>query len=766
MKQTPWLHLSGMLVLLFCLVLVLASCSEASITGDLVIDFGSEGSRSIQPENLRVTWIRVTGSLNSNPEVTLTATDCELGSPITIPGLSVGVWTINVVGYAQIPSAVGAVPLTAMATDANVIIRSGRTTSARFTLHYLSTGTGNADVRVEWTGTHPVHLTGKLSNGTEVSAGYASNGANILRFRDVPVGDYGLDVTLRSPSGAAVPFPMVDMVNFYSNQTSVGTVDLTGVVIPVAPQPSITAAAEDTHDDPLQAFRTVSIESALDDAIIYYTTDGTSPGFSSLGVPNSSTSVYTAPFEITYVGDTTVHAIASRDGYYDCYASSQVITVNGTGTGEVIITDPVLVRDVVITQPAAPLANFTVTYTATGSPVITATWYLDDTSSAATDIDGDGDQMTFTPALTTAGTHRVIVKLSYVDGSSTRVVSASKYFTPTQVAAPVLTVTDIVGGKEVTMDTTTDGAAMHCTVDGSTPTTSSTLYPVPLRFSLPSTTVKAIASKPGMVDSAVAESTITVEQVAAPTFGPSAGSYADAVGITLSGQDGTTIYYTTDTADPTTGSSVYSDYLPIHATTTVKAMATCLGMANSTVSSAIYTITSRFPIGSTGPANGKIFYINADPSITTWKYLEAATADETEGAIENTYDAIYGYVYAPTNTEVGGTGEAIGTGAANTARLMAVLGTSVMHAARICDQKSVTVGEQVFDDWFLPSREEIYQMYLQRDVIGSFVDHFYWSSSEALSVSDAYLQSFQTGNKAGSNKNSIHLVRAVRAFLE
>ncbi|NBK23480.1 MAG: hypothetical protein EOM68_15800, partial [Spirochaetia bacterium] len=127
MKQTPWLHLSGMLVLLFCLVLVLASCSEASITGDLVIDFGSEGSRSIQPENLRVTWIRVTGSLNSNPEVTLTATDCELGSPITIPGLSVGVWTINVVGYAQIPSAVGAVPLTAMATDANVIIRSGRT---------------------------------------------------------------------------------------------------------------------------------------------------------------------------------------------------------------------------------------------------------------------------------------------------------------------------------------------------------------------------------------------------------------------------------------------------------------------------------------------------------------------------------------------------------------------------------------------------------------------------------------------------------------
>lgn len=763
MKRTSWLRSASSLLLLLCLVLVLSSCSEASNSGSLVIDFGSQGSRSIQPENLRVSWVQISGSLHSDSNITLTAQNFELGSPIAINGLSVGVWTINVVGYGVDPASDGAVPLTAMATDTNVTIRSGRTTSATFILHYLTSGTGNANIQVEWAGTYPVQLTGKLSNGTEVNAGYASNGAGLLSFSTVPVGDYGLDVTLRNPSGAAIPFPMIDMVNFYSNQTSVGTVDLTSVVIPVMPQPTITATAEDTHEDPLQAFRMVTIESTVSEASIYYTTDGTVPGFAPLGTPNTSTNLYSVPFEITTVGDTTIRAIAGKDGYYDSYAAQQIITISGTGTGGVTITDPALVSNVAVTQADASLANFTVTYTATGSPVVTATWYLDNT--AATDIDGDGDQLTFTPSLATAGEHRVTVNLAYLDGSTPRVVSATRFFTPTQVATPVLTITDIAGGKEVTISTATADASIHCTVDGSTPTTSSTGYTVPLRFSEPSTTVKAIASKKGMVDSAVAESTIAITQSTVPTFGPVEGSYVDAVGVTLSGQSDATIYYTTDGTEPTTSSSVYSNYIPIYSSTTVKAMATYAGMSNSTVTSAAYTITSLHPIGSTGPADGKIFYINADPAITTWKYLEAATADETEGEAYNTYDSIYGYVYAPTNDATGGTEEAIGTGAANTARLMTVLGTGTMHAARICDQKSVTVGGTVYDDWFLPSREELYQMYLQRAVIGSFIPTFYWSSSETPATSDAYLQNFQTGNKAGANKNVIHPVRAVRAFL-
>jgi hypothetical protein len=46
-------------------------------------------------------------------------------------------------------------------------------------------------------------------------------------------------------------------------------------------------------------------------------------------------------------------------------------------------------------------------------------------------------------------------------------------------------------------------------------------------------------------------------------------------------------------------------------------------------------------------------------------------------------------------------------------------------AARKCDDLALNG----YDDWFLPSKDELNQMYLQRSVIGGF-HKCYWSSSE------------------------------------
>ena len=66
--------------------------------------------------------------------------------------------------------------------------------------------------------------------------------------------------------------------------------------------------------------------------------------------------------------------------------------------------------------------------------------------------------------------------------------------------------------KNVTIDCATDGASVYYTTNGDTPTTSSTAYTAPFEISA-TTTVKAIAVKDGLDNSAVASQTFTKETV-------------------------------------------------------------------------------------------------------------------------------------------------------------------------------------------------------------------------------------------------------------
>jgi hypothetical protein len=65
-----------------------------------------------------------------------------------------------------------------------------------------------------------------------------------------------------------------------------------------------------------------------------------------------------------------------------------------------------------------------------------------------------------------------------------------------------------------------------------------------------------------------------------------------------------------------------------------------------------------------------------------------------------------------------------------------------------------------YDDWYLPSKDELYEMYSN---IGGPISGNYWSSSE-YSYNGAWLVSFYDGGTPGNSKYATRLVRVIRAF--
>ena len=72
-----------------------------------------------------------------------------------------------------------------------------------------------------------------------------------------------------------------------------------------------------------------------------------------------------------------------------------------------------------------------------------------------------------------------------------------------------------------------------------------------------------------------------------------------------------------------------------------------------------------------------------------------------------------------------------------------------------------------FDDWFLPSKDELELMYknLKKQRHGGFAPEWYWSSSEDDNYFSAWMQRFDDGRQSNDYaKDNYFRVRAVRAF--
>jgi len=190
----------------------------------------------------------------------------------------------------------------------------------------------------------------------------------------------------------------------------------------------------------------------------------------------------------------------------------------------------------------------------------------------------------------------------------------------------------------VTISTTTGGAAIRYTTDGTTPSdTVGTIYSTPVSISS-TCTLKAIAYKSGMNNSGVTSGVYTI-QCAAPSFSPAAGTYTTSTSVTITtATGGASIRYTTDGTTPSsTVGTVYSSPVSITATCTLKAIAYKTGLTNSTVTSGVYTIQCAAPTFS--PAAGSystaqsVTISCATPGVTMRYTTDGTTPSATVGTI-------------------------------------------------------------------------------------------------------------------------------------
>ena len=100
-------------------------------------------------------------------------------------------------------------------------------------------------------------------------------------------------------------------------------------------------------------------------------------------------------------------------------------------------------------------------------------------------------------------------------------------------------------------------------------------------------------------------------------------------------------------------------------------------------------------------------------------------------------------------------------GSANTTAIISAQGNSGSYAARNCR----TYNGGGFNDWFLPSKDQLNMLYLKKDIVGAFTTNIYWSSTE-YDTGEAWVQDFETGQQHLDNISdgaNVH-VRAIRSF--
>jgi len=185
-----------------------------------------------------------------------------------------------------------------------------------------------------------------------------------------------------------------------------------------------------------------------------------------------------------------------------------------------------------------------------------------------------------------------------------------------------------------------------------------------------------------------------------------------------------------------------------------------------------------YAIGDRGPAGGTIFYDKGSYE-DGWRYLEAAPLIWSGRGLDP--KAQWGakqYEVTPSASA-----SEIGAGMMNTEHIVAYhdslgeqypdKGDYYEHpeeygvtsdgtvAAKLC-YDAVIFG---YDDWFLPSAEELALMHevLHKNGKGGFSVDLYWSSTEKDMYS-GIMRNFYVGATSGSYKDTSYFVRPVRAF--
>ena len=308
--------------------------------------------------------------------------------------------------------------------------------------------------------------------------------------------------------------------------------------------------------------QTVTITDVTAGAAIYYTTNGSTP--------TKQSNLYTGPITVGASENFAAVAIAPGD------STSSVVkawyTIQLPAAEPVISPAPGAYSAAQMVTLTEATPNTVIYYTTNGvypttsSPVYSGPIPI----SSNAEVQAWATAPNFEPS--------PVMKASYTIAAAPPVISpASGTYTGTQTVA---------------LSSSTPGAMIRYTTNGTPPTTSSAFYSAPFKAAA-NETVQAMTFASNYAPSTVSSASYTlILPTASPTLSPKAGTYVNAQTVTLAcATPNAVIYYTTDGSLPTTQSAVYSGPIAISANETVSALALAPGSTNSLVSQAIYTIT-------------------------------------------------------------------------------------------------------------------------------------------------------------------------------
>lgn len=295
--------------------------------------------------------------------------------------------------------------------------------------------------------------------------------------------------------------------------------------------------------DPLANTFTITSPAAAF-STIHYTTDGTTPD-ASIGTATTSGD------DIDIANNISVKAVGVFGTFVTPVAGPKALAPAPCAT-------PVITFDYSTSNVSISCAtpSSTIYYTTDGS--------VPTTSST-----------TYSGPFAVAGT----VTIKAIATHASRTSSDVAELAVTQVATPTI---QNNGSNAISITSSTPGSTIYYTLDGSTPTTSSSEYTTPLRENVSGVTIKAIAIKENMIPSGIGSGAVTL-QCEAPVF-----TRVGNIGFRITcpfPATGATIYYTLDGSTPTmlsssiaSGGTVLSS-LPV----TVKVFAVATDYDNSTV---------------------------------------------------------------------------------------------------------------------------------------------------------------------------------------
>ncbi|MDW8310499.1 MAG: chitobiase/beta-hexosaminidase C-terminal domain-containing protein, partial [Verrucomicrobiales bacterium] len=343
----------------------------------------------------------------------------------------------------------------------------------------------------------------------------------------------------------------------------------TFVVAPIVIAPNGATANNDVQ---------VNLGTETEGAEVYVTTDGTEP------TPLNGLK-YTGPFLLGTNG--TLKAKGFKNGYVASSTASAVFNL--------AVAKPLIL-------PGGATNHNSVTVT-----LLTATegaqlyWTIDGRDPRP----GAAGTTLYTGPFTLDrdGTLKVLgVKKGYLDSE---IVSAEFQLS---AANPVISPNGATSNNPVTVTlaSATEGAKIYWTIDGSAPTTSSTLYTVPFILAQ-NGMLRARAFRDGFEVSEIVSADFNLS-VGDPTIRPSGATSNNAVTVTLGTvTDGARLYWTIDGSEPTPASTLYTGPFSLAQTGTLRVKGFRDGFLPSATVSATFDLSVAQPVVT--PASGR--YINS-----------------------------------------------------------------------------------------------------------------------------------------------------------